>query len=45
MDFIDGEITHEEAIKQAKTRIAESDYYGISAYVGKNVELMDLYDQ
>ena len=44
-DIIDGEITHEEAIKQAKQRKEACLYYGIPAYIGEDKELRKIYDK
>ena len=43
-DYIVGEITHKEAIEQAKDRKKACLYYGISAYVGRDKELKKIYD-
>ena len=43
-DYIVGEITHEEAIKQVKQRKEACLYYGIQAYVGRDKELRKIYD-
>ena len=43
-DFVVGEITHEDAIKEALTRRKDSIYYGIPAYVGKDKELLKSYN-
>ena len=42
-DIIDGEITHEQAIEQAKQRKEACLYYGIPAYIGSNKELRKIY--
>ena len=44
-DFIVGEITHEEALRQASQRIEESRYYGICAYIGDDKELKKIYER
>ena len=40
-----GEITHEEAVRQAPRRIEESIYFGIPAYIGDDEELNKIYDE
>ena len=42
-DYIVGEITHKEAIEQAKQRKKACLYYGIPAIITKNKELNKLY--
>jgi hypothetical protein len=42
-DYIIGEITHEEVIKQSKRRIENSLHYGIPTYVGSDEELKKIF--
>lgn len=43
-DIVVGEITHEDAIKQAKERIKACRYYGIPAIITKDKELNEIYN-
>ena len=44
-DIIVGEITHEEAIKQAPRRIENSIYYGIPAIITADEDLLKAYNE
>ena len=43
MDYVIGEISKEDAIKEVKERLEASDYYGIPAYIGSDKDLLKIY--
>lgn len=43
-DVIVGEITKKDAIKEARERIGDCNYYGIPAYVGSDEDLNKIYN-
>lgn len=43
LDYIVGEISLEDAIKECPERIGDAMYYGVPAYLGDNEELRRIY--
>jgi len=44
-DYVVGEITHEQAVKEIEARVEFALHYGVPTYLGKNEELNNLIDK